>query len=219
MYEPSFTASQNGRRIGMALTGKKGPDVSTPAGFIEMYDTQAKALEGKHGWCSIRYAYETTGKEEGANQFRIPRPQNRTPELRLATLPREYLSEAGVAALEAESGSMMAALRRGAVAAAQYGIENGNLGIEDANAAMTALGIEEFVYSTAFSGYVNSTHYFTSEARLTEEQRGQIHEAVDAALISVLESFSTIITRTSSNQITTVSSDRSSTRKAVPPAV
>jgi hypothetical protein len=203
----------------MALIGKKHPDVSTPEGFLEVYDAQARKLERANSWCSIKYAYETTGKEDGAELHRIPRPANRGNQYKLASVPREYLSEAGLAAQTAESGEIIAVLRRGAITAAQYGIDNASLTIEDANDAMKALGIGEFTYSTVFSGYITSAHYFSSEAALTTDQRQAIKNAVEAAINEALGSFSEVITPTDSRNNTVVSTDRGSSRKAIAPAL
>lgn len=205
------------------LSGKSNrPDVTTPAGFLAVYDEHADRLRRDKRWCSGGHAYAYSGSEDGGITHRIPAPGNRgtmDQQLRLQSLPREYLTEAGLAAAEAETGELLAVLRRGAVEAARRGITEGYLTIAQANVVMHALGIGDFTEARSHNGFVTGTRYFTSPRQLTTEERQRLHEAVDAAVNGALATFAEILTPDGNNQHFEIGSDRGASTRPIAPAL
>lgn len=159
-------------------------DLATGSGFVQAFDAEFEKLQSEKGWCGRgrELAYEKSG---------IPAPNRRTTsELdNLASLSRYFtLNAEGQALVEqakAEQDAKLEQYKAGAVQAALYALNEGQITLARANQVMAALGLPKLATAKRHGGYTTISIYYTTSRQLTDAECKALNVALAAGKAAV----------------------------------
>lgn len=150
-------------------------DTSTLPGFYAEFDVQFGRLQAAKNWCEEgrRTAYSW-----------VPAPEDRM----AATVPAEYLNEAGQAWQQEQNTTRLAEVKASVRASVKRYIGD-YLTLDEANEALTGLGIDPLVRTTTHRGSFNAYGYFHTPQRMAPEVRRELSDALAPAVRAVFAEF------------------------------